>query len=368
MNHSDYMRRALVLAKRGRTSPNPKVGAVVVKDGEIVGEGYHPKAGEPHAEVFALRNAGDKAQGADIYVTLEPCCHQGRTPPCTEAVINAGISRVYAAMADPDVKVASKGFDRLRQAGIEVNCGICESEARQLNEAYIKHRITGMPFVILKSAMSLDGKIATRTGDSKWITNERSRAYAHKIRSEVDAIVIGSGTARADNPTLTARLSKNIYYPTRVIISSNGDIPTDMKLFNKPGNSIVAVSSNTNLDSLRKLERAGARILTLKEQANRPSIADLMKQLGELGHLSVLIEGGGEVAASALQERVVDKIIYFYAPKIIGGRDAVSSVGGLGSEKVSSSISIERTKIRNFGQDLAIEGYVIYPDDNYPSC
>ena len=361
MNDTEYMRIALRLAKRGRTSPNPMVGAVVVKDGVVVGRGYHPRAGEPHAEVFALADAGDAAVGATIYVTLEPCCHTGRTGPCTEAVINAGIARVCAAMADPDPKVAGKGFERLKQAGLAVDCGICEAEARELNEAYIKHRTTGMPLVILKSAMSLDGKIASRTGDSKWITGEPSRAFAHRIRRDIDAIVVGGNTARHDDPQLTARVGRRVYYPTRVVITESGNIPADLIMFGEQGASIIAASKRANAASLRKLEAAGARIVTLKDADGRASIADLMRQLGDSGHLSVMIEGGGEVAAAALEERVVDKVIFFYAPKIIGGRDSVSSIGGIGAETIASSIRLDRVKVRRFGDDIAVEGYILYP-------
>lgn len=361
MNDTGYMRQALKLAKRGRTSPNPMVGAVVVKDGVVVGKGFHPRAGEPHAEVFALAGAGDAARGATMYVTLEPCCHTGRTGPCTDAVIEAGIARVCAAMADPDNQVARNGFARLKQAGIEVECGVCEAEARQLNEAYIKHRTTGMPLVILKSAMSMDGKIATRTGDSKWITSEPSRAYAHRIRRGVDAIVVGGNTARVDDPRLTARLGKKVYYPTRVVVTESGELPASLAMFGQPGESIVAASKRADASSLRKLEAAGARILILADRGGRASIADLMRQLGELGCLSVLIEGGGEVAAAALEECVVDKVLLFYAPIVIGGRDAVSAVGGLGAESVAASIGIDRIKVRRFGGDIAVEGCVIYP-------
>lgn len=293
-----------------------------------------------------------------MYVTLEPCCHHGRTPPCTKAIIEAGVAEVYAAMTDPDPNVAGKGFEELRAAGIRVHHPLCEDEARQLNEAYIKHRTTGMPFVILKSAMSLDGKIATRTGDSKWITNERSRAYAHRIRSKVDAIVVGGGTARVDNPTLTARLGKKTYYPTRVVVTASGDLPEDMRLLGGPGESMIACSPDADIACLRKLEAAGARILTLSMLGSRPSIADLMRQLGEMGCMSVLIEGGGEIAASALAERVVDKVIYFYAPRLIGGRDAVSAVAGDGAADVASSIALDRIRVRRFGEDVAIECYV----------
>ncbi len=361
VNDADYMRLALRLARRGRTSPNPMVGAVVVKDGAVVGKGFHPKAGEPHAEIFALNEAAERTDGATIYVTLEPCCHQGRTPPCVDAIIKAGITRVCAAMADPDPKVAGKGFDILRQAGIEVDCGLLEAEARSLNEAYIKHRVMGMPLVILKSAMSLDGKIATRTGDSKWITSEPSRAFAHKIRRGVDAIVVGGNTARIDNPALTARVGRRVYYPTRVILSESGRVPDDLAMFDLPGDTIAAVSSRADKSAIKKLSEAGARILMLKDLGGRASVADLMRQLAELGHLSVLIEGGGEVAARALEERVVDKIAFFFAPKIIGGRDAVTSIAGPGVEKVADAIGVERIKVRRTGGDIMVEGYVVYP-------
>lgn len=354
------MKRALQLAKRGRTSPNPMVGAVIVKKGEIIGEGYHPRAGEPHAEVFALRAAGEDAKGAALYVTLEPCCHYGRTPPCSKAVIKAGISEVYVAMADPDKRVATKGIQELKKAGIAVHCPLLEDEARLLNEAYIKHRQTGMPLVTLKSAMSLDGRIATRTNDSKWITNEKSRAYAHKARSRMDAIIVGGNTARKDNPSLTARLGKKIYYPKRVIVSSSGNLPDNLNIFALQGETYVAVSEKANIDSIRKLERAGARIISLKAKENGClSMADLMKNLADIGCLSVLIEGGGGVAASALEEHMVDKILYFYAPKIIGGCDAVPSVGGMGAETVASSVKLEKIKVKRFGDDIAVEGYVV---------
>ncbi|MEN6356570.1 MAG: bifunctional diaminohydroxyphosphoribosylaminopyrimidine deaminase/5-amino-6-(5-phosphoribosylamino)uracil reductase RibD [Armatimonadota bacterium] len=361
MTHEDYMRRALVLAKRGRTSPNPMVGAVIVKDGRIIGEGYHPKAGEPHAEVFALRDAGEQAAGAIMYVTLEPCCHQGRTPPCTRAIIKAGISEVYAAMTDPDPKVSSKGLDELVAAGVKVHTPLLEDKARTLNEAYIKHRTTGMPFVILKSAMSMDGKIATRTGDSKWITNERSRAYAHGIRSRVDAIIVGGNTARTDDPALTARVGRKVYYPTRVVVTGTGNLPPNLKLFSEPGESIVAAGPYANAASLRKLEATGARIIILDALDRRLSLVKLLRELGELGCLSVLIEGGGQIAASAIEERLVDKVLYFHAPIIIGGRDSVDSVAGVGAGSISTAVKLDRIRVRRFGEDIAVEGHLVYP-------
>lgn len=362
MTDNDYMRLALKLAKRGRTSPNPMVGAVIVNNGDVVGKGYHPRAGEPHAEVFALEEAGEKARGATMYVTLEPCSHFGRTPPCADALIKAGIARVVAAMKDPDPKVAGKGIEKLHRAGVDVKVGLCEQEARELNEAYVKHRMTGIPLVILKAAMSLDGKIATRAGDSKWISNERSRAFTHKIRKSVDAIIVGANTARIDDPKLTARVGHKTYYPARVVISSNGLLSPDLVMFNEPGESIVVISSSEDKSSLMKLEQAGARIIKVAEHNGRPSLADLMRQLGKIGCLSVLIEGGAEIAASAFAERVVDKVLYFYAPRIIGGREAVGAVGGFGAEKVASSVSLDKIRIRHFGSDIAVEGYAVYPD------
>lgn len=361
-NEAGFMTRALSLARRGRTSPNPMVGAVVVKNGLVVGEGYHPRAGEPHAEVFALRAAGSKARGAVMYVSLEPCCHQGRTPPCTRAIIDAGVRCVVAAMADPDPKVAGQGFSELKKAGVEVRFPLCEDAARDLNKAYIKHRTTGLPYVILKSAMSLDGKIATRTGNSKWITGDRARAYAHRIRSRVDAILVGANTARLDNPTLTARLPRKVYYPARVVISHGGNLPPDLEMFKQPGESIVACAKSSDASALRKLEAAGARILTVRESGGKLSIVDLLKKLGKLGYLSVLVEGGGEVAACALEERVVDEIVYFVAPKIIGGSSAPAVVAGLGAATVESAICLENMKVRKLGRDLVVEARPIYPD------
>lgn len=359
MTDAHYMRRALTLARRGRPSPNPRVGAVVASGGRIVGEAYHHRAGQPHAEVLALRAAGEQARGADLYVTLEPCCHHGRTPPCTDAVIAAGISRVVAAMEDPDPKVSSRGFEKLRQAGIAVEVGLCEAEARRLNEAYIKHRTTGMPLVILKSAISLDGRIATRTGSSRWITGERARAYAHRIRSEADAIVIGAGTARLDNPALTARVGRKTLHPARVIVTASGVLPPDLAAVCETGECIIATCAGSPSESLRKLEAGGAHIIRLEQCGGRLSIAELMRQLAAMGCLTVLIEGGGELAASALEERVVDKVMFFYAPCIIGGREAAPAVGGTGVADVGSAVRLERLRIRRLGPDFLVEGYVV---------
>ena len=387
VEEAGFMRLALRLAAKGRTSPNPRVGAVVVQRGEVVGRGYHPQAGEPHAEVFALRDAGEAAKRADLYVTLEPCSHYGRTPPCCDAVIRAGIARVYVGMVDPDEKVAGRGIERLREAGIEVVCPVLENEVRGINEAYIKHRTTGMPLVILKSAMSLDGRIASRTGDSKWITGEKSRAYSHRLRAGVDAIIVGAGTARADNPSLTARVGKKTYYPRRVVVTRNGDLPDDLAMFRLPGETIVAVAKSAKRSALVKLEKAGARILRLmdadayfagacpevgadnglRDKCPRSmgrgwlSIEELLRELAKMNVLSVLIEGGAGLAGRALDERVVDKAVFFYAPKIIGGSAAVGGIGGAGVELVSDCPKLADARIRRFGEDFAVEGTLEYP-------
>lgn len=357
-----FMKRAIALARRGRTSPNPMVGAVVVNGGRIVGEGYHPKAGEPHAEVFAIASAENRAAGADLYVNLEPCCHQGRTPPCTRAIIEAGIRTVVFGMLDPDTRVAGKGLEELRRAGIRVEGPLCEAEARELNEAYIKHRTTGLPLVTLKLAMSLDGRIATRTGDSKWITGEKSRALVHRLRSRVDAILVGAATARKDDPRLTARLGSRTYFPTRVVVTRTGSLPAKLRLFHEPGQVIVACSRYGDAASLRKLAAVGARILTLEEQNGGLSVLELLENLGKSGCLSVLIEGGGGLAGAALDERVVDKVFFFYGPRVIGGSGAVNSIAGEGPDTIDSSVKLTGVKIRKLQDDFLVSGRVVYPE------
>jgi len=361
VNHEKYMLRALHLAELGRTSPNPMVGAVLVRDGVVVGEGFHPAAGQPHAEVYAIADAGQKSAGSTAYVTLEPCCHQGRTPPCTDALIRAGVIEVFIGMLDPDERVSGKGVDVLRSAGIEVHLlPDMESRCRQLNEAYIKHRTTGLPLVTLKSAMSLDGRIATAQGDSKWITGDKARLYAHKYRAKVDAIMVGAQTVRSDNPSLTARIGKNTYYPLRIIVTRSGVIPLSSQVFNQSGEVIVVVAGRCNPEAVMELEKTSARILQITGNNADISMRDLMQRLGEMGILSVLVEGGGELAAACLKEQVVDKAMFYYAPKIIGGRDAVASVGGLGISNVSQAPRLIKIKRRALGDDLLVEGHIEY--------
>ena len=283
--HIAFMNRALALAQqgKGRTSPNPLVGAVIVNAGKIVGEGYHQKAGGPHAEIHALRVAGDQAKGGMLYVNLEPCCYWGRTPPCTDALIQAGIAHVYAAHLDPNPKVMGKGIQQLEEAGIKVNVGVCAEAAEKLNEIYIKHVKTGYPFVILKMAMSLDGKIATSIGESQWITSSASRQKAHEIRDEVDAILVGIGTIKSDNPALTTRLPhKQGKDATRIVLDSHGRTPTSAKIFNSESEAgvIIAVTPQASAENIATLEKAGAEVIVTPVKEGRVCFKTLMETLG----------------------------------------------------------------------------------------
>jgi len=365
------MKRALRLARRGKTSPNPMVGAVVVREGRIVGEGFHLKAGEPHAEVFALRKAGELAKGADLYVTLEPCCHQGRTPPCTDAVIRSGVKRVFAAMQDPNPEVGGKGFEILRRAGIEVQVGLMESEARELNEAYIKRVTTGLPFVLWKAAMTLDGKIATRTGDSRWVTGESARRYVHKLRAESDGVMVGIGTVLADDPELTVRdgaMGRPSFakasagrrgdaekQPIRVVVDSQGRTPVDAKVVNGEAPTIIIMGRKACEEKLDELWAAGVRILCVQDVEGGVDLGYSMAELGKMGINRILFEGGGELAASMLAEGLVDKGLVFIAPKIVGGRDAKTPVEGKGVELMSQALAVSELKVRRFGDDIALE-------------
>ncbi|MDO8588136.1 MAG: bifunctional diaminohydroxyphosphoribosylaminopyrimidine deaminase/5-amino-6-(5-phosphoribosylamino)uracil reductase RibD [Armatimonadota bacterium] len=349
------MRLALRLARRGRTSPNPMVGAVVVKDGVVAGQGFHPKAGEPHAEVLALRRAGEQASGAALYVTLEPCCHFGRTPPCVDTVIESGVSRVVAAMTDPNPKVAGRGLAALRKAGIEVFVGVLEREARALNEAYIKYITTGFPLVTLKMAMSLDGKIATHTGESRWVSGEQSRCLAHRLRSKADAVVVGAGAALADDPQLTARHGRPKWQPARIIVDESARISPDARIFQSDGGpAIIATTRSAAEADVRKLEAAGSRILVVDEKDGLVDLAALFRSLAELGMIDILLEGGGELNAGALEARLVDKVVVFVAPKIIGGRAAKTPVEGRGTATMAGALRLTDLKARRCGEDVMI--------------
>jgi len=355
-----FMHEALVLARKGlgKTSPNPMVGAVIVKRGRIVGGGWHKRAGGPHAEIVALEQAGVRARGADLYVTLEPCGHFGRTAPCTEAVIKAGIRRVFAAWQDPNPKVNGQGFAALRKAGIEVNAGLMETEARALNEVYEKYITTGRPFVTLKLACSLDGKIATGKGESRWITGEAARKFVHRLRAQNDAVLVGAATVVADDPEFTVRLARG-RQPRRVILDSRGQIPSTARvlLSCSPPPLLVTTSLARKAD-VERLARAGAEVVVLPRREARVSLEDLMEALGEREITSLLVEGGGKLAAGLLEAGLVDKVWFIIAPMIIGGESAPSAVRGRGIEKLSEAWKLKRPILRKLGEDIAIGGRI----------
>ncbi len=360
--HTVFMNRALALAQRGkgRTSPNPLVGAVVVNAGKIVGEGYHRKAGEPHAEIYALQAAGANAKEGTLYVNLEPCCHWGRTPPCTDAIIQAGIKHVYTAHLDPNPKVAGKGVKQLEEAGIEVNIGLCAEAAEKLNEIFIKHVSTGYPFVILKIAMSLDGKIATATGESQWITSDTSRQKVHELRDEVDAILVGIGTVFTDNPALTTRLpNEKGKDATRIVLDSHGRTPAASKIFNPESEAgvIIAVTPQASAENIALLKMAGAEIIVTPVKDGQVCFKTLMGTLGSRGITSVLVEGGGKVNTSALLSGTVDKVMCFVAPKIIGGKEVPGVFDGEGIARLRDAPELKRRTITELECDLLIEGY-----------
>ncbi len=358
------MARALELARKGagRTSPNPMVGAVIVKNGQVVGEGYHKKAGFPHGEIAALKKAGRKAQGADLYVNLEPCCHFGKTPPCTDAILAAGIRKVIVGMRDPNKLVSGKGVRKLRQKGIEVVTGVLGKECTRLNEVFIKFICTRRPFVILKTAVSLDGKIATSAGQSQWITGPKARQRVHQTRNEVDAIIAGAGTVVKDNPSLTTRLRKklNVKHPVRVILDNENRVPLSANVFQNTDSQQVLYIAGKSLPVSRKkaLTQKGVEVLSLKEKKGGVDLQHLMQVLGEKELTSVLIEGGGEVNASALEAGLVDKVMVFVAPVLIGGRDAPGPVGGHGVRRLEEALKIKNMSVTPIGNDWLLEGYL----------
>lgn len=328
------MKRALQLAKKGmgKTSPNPMVGAVIVKNNKIIGQGYHHAAGLAHAEALALQQAGKHAQGADLYVTLEPCVHIGRTPPCVDAIIQAGIKHVHIATLDPNLIVFGKGKKMLEKAGIHVVVGELEKEAQQLNEVFITYHTKKRPFIIAKWAMTMDGKIATHTGDAKWISSEKSRKFVHQLRSRVDAVLVGVGTVIKDNPQLTVRLPHYTgKQPLRIILDRSGQTSVDSNVLKNPDNTFIFQDDN---------------------------VSSLMKLLYERNILSVLVEGGGTVLASFFEHKLVDKIYAFITPKIIGGKDAITPVEGTGVSSIDQALQLKNMKVKKIGSDLCVIAYV----------
>jgi diaminohydroxyphosphoribosylaminopyrimidine deaminase/5-amino-6-(5-phosphoribosylamino)uracil reductase len=359
---------ALALAELalGYTSPNPAVGAVVVKDGVVVGMGHTQPPGSAHAEIMALQQAGDRAYGATMYVILEPCCHQGRTPPCTQAIIDAGISVVHTSMLDPNPLVSGKGVQRLKEAGIQVFLGEYEEKAREINEGYIKYITTGIPFVIAKFAMSLDGKIATKSGDSKWISNEASRKYIHRIRHIVDAIMVGVNTIIVDNPQLSARGccngkgGKTKVQPLRVIVDSNGRTPSEARVFEEPGKTLIAVAGPFDEVKAKQYEKVGAEVVALpaKTEQGIVNLEKLLELLGQRQITSILVEGGSHLFGSLIDDGLIDKMIVFIAPIIIGGEKASSAVAGAGVEKISEAFQLQNVKIQSYEDNVLVSGYV----------
>ena len=354
-----YMREALRIAEyaRGRTSPNPLVGAVIVRDGTIVASGWHRAAGEPHAEIHALRMAGELARGATLYVTLEPCAHHGRTGPCAEAVIAAGLARVVIALSDPNPLVAGRGIHLLTAAGIEVTTGICEDEARRQNEIFLKWVTTKRPFVTLKTAMTLDGKIASHTGASQWITGAAARARVHAYRNEYDAILVGIGTVLADDPSLTTRLEhgtgKN---PLRIVLDSEARTPLDAKLVaDGAAPTIIVVSERADHRRVNLLRACGAEVVTLGAQ--RVDIAALLDYLGAREITSLFVEGGAAVNWSLLAGGSVDKVHAFIAPMLMGGETAKTPIGGTGFDSPQTALRLRDVTVEQLGADILVTGY-----------
>jgi len=365
-----WMRRALRLAARGFTPPNPMVGCVLVKNGAVVGEGFHPYAGAPHAEIYALQAAGAQARGATAYVTLEPCSHFGRTPPCAPALLAAGVARVVAAVADPNPKVAGQGLALLRGAGVEVTVGVLEEAARRLNEAFFHYQRTGRPFVILKAAMTLDGKIATRTGDSRWITSERARRYVHRLRAQCGAVLCGIGTALADDPLLTARLPGVPRQPLRVILDTHLRLPVTSRLAATARDvpTLIAAGKNAQKCRAMALESCGIVVKYLSTDANgRIALPELLDELGRREIVSVLVEGGSKVHASFLEGRHAHRLLWFLAPKLVGGRDAPTPVEGAGVADMADALSLSPFRVRRYGPDLLLESAPLY-DPSGETC
>jgi diaminohydroxyphosphoribosylaminopyrimidine deaminase/5-amino-6-(5-phosphoribosylamino)uracil reductase len=353
-----YMRAALALAAkaRGLTSPNPAVGAVVVRRGRVVGSGYHRRCGLPHAEAVALRRAGRLARGATLYVTLEPCGHFGRTPPCTGAIIESGVRRVVVAMKDPNPITDGRGIRKLMRRGIKVEVGLLSKEAQALNAPFVKSVTARMPFVTLKSAVSLDGKIAARTGDSKWITAPDARRYVRRLRARTDAVVTGVDTVIADDPELLARPMK-LRQPARVIVDSRLRTPAGSRILGTVSSSPVMIFTTSGAPAAKRrmLAARGATVIAVKPKKGRVDLAEMMRRLCGMGIIDVFAECGGELAAGLIEEGLVDRFLFFVAPKIVGGRTAPTAVGGAGAGAVKDSLELGSFRIKRFARDVLIE-------------
>ncbi len=361
------MERAIHLARRARgtTSPNPSVGAVIVKDGVVLGEGWTSPPGGPHAEIVALGQAGEAAAGAVLYSTMEPCCIWGKTPPCTDAIVAAGISAVHAATRDPNPRISGKGLEALGESGIMVSCGTREDEALVMYEAFSKHINTGLPFVTAKFAASLDGKIATRTGSSRWITGEAARQHVHEVRRGCDAIMAGVNTIVVDDPQLTVRWPDGALHtrqPLRVVLDSSGRTPPGAAILTQPGETLV-VTVDMPADRAAALVKAGARVLTAPATRDgRVDLAWVLEHLGRQGIVDLIIEGGGTLLGSVFDAGLADKVSAYIAPSIVGGSSAPSPVGGWGAEDIKQALRLTRTRVETLGDDFLITGYPIRQD------
>lgn len=359
-DHEYYMNLAMKLALKGKglTSPNPLVGSLVVKNGDIIGKGFHAKAGLAHAEVVALDEAGDKAEGATLYVTLEPCVHFGRTPPCVARIIKSGVKEVVVGMIDPNPLNNGKGIEILKQNKIKIRVGFLEDKLKRMNEAFIKYITKKTPFITVKVAESLDGRIATRTGDSKWITSDKSRGYAHRLRGDFDAVMVGVNTVLRDNPKLDAWFSKK--QPVKIVVDSQLSTPEKANLF--PGAKPVIIATLASAlgqeTENRKILSGKANILEVKEKGGQVNLKDMLKKLAGLGITNILVEGGGILIGSLFDEGLVDKIMFFISPKIIGGKEAIGAVMGQGVARVERALKLKEVTLRRFGEDFLIEGYI----------
>ncbi len=354
------MRLALGLAARarGRTEPNPVVGAVVVRSGRVVGRGHHHRAGGPHAEVLALRQADGRARGATLYVSLEPCAHFGRTPPCAEAILRAGVRRVVAAMRDPNPLNRGRGLRRLKARGVHTRVGVLERQARALNEVFLTRMERQRPFVTVKVAQSLDGRIAARAGQSRWISGPAARRWARRLRSESDAVLVGVRTVLKDNPLLTARGTGRRRQPVRVVLDSSLRTPPEARLFSDSSPVWIAATRSAPRARERALRRAGAEVLRFPSEGGRVNLRALLRELAKREISRLLIEGGGEVIASALRARAVDRVAWVVAPKLLGGRQAVPSVGGEGVQHPDQAVRLRNIAVKRLGQDLLVTAEV----------
>lgn len=355
-----WMRQALRLAARGRgrTSPNPMVGCVLVKDGVVVGSGWHHRAGEPHAEALALREAGNDALGASAYVTLEPCASQGRTPPCANALVAAGVARVVAAMEDPDSRTAGKGLALLAAAGISVEVGVLEAEARRLNEQYVVHRSTGRPFVTYKAGMSLDGRTAAEDGSSQWITSPEARRDAHRLRAGSDAICAGVGTVLADDPQLTVRGVASSGRPLRVVVDSDARTPPDAKILSSEAQTVIFTAAGDGSPTVVRLKEAGAEVVCVPGEHGRVDLREMLRILGDRGIVSLLLEGGATLAGAFAASQLIDRYVFYLAPKLLGS-SAAGALSGWAAGSIGDAAELSITEVKRIGPDLRVTAYPV---------